>query len=97
MAVDPGTGKTKKAYVWAYARGAFNETPGVVYDFCLGRGAQYPIAFLQEGAWLEEGRSWQGTLVRDEYKAYESVVDPATYPGRIAAGCLRTHGAGSTN
>ena len=44
--LDPGAGKTKKAYVWAYARGAFDETPGVVYDFCLGRGAQYPIAFL---------------------------------------------------
>ena len=44
--LDPGAGKTKKAYVWAYARGAFDPTPGVVYDFCLGRGAQYPIRFL---------------------------------------------------
>ena len=35
--LDPGAGKTKKAYVWAYARGAFHPTPGVVYDFCLGR------------------------------------------------------------
>jgi hypothetical protein len=30
--LDPGAGKTKKAYVWAYARGAFDPTPGVVYD-----------------------------------------------------------------
>jgi transposase len=36
--LDPGAGKTKKAYVWAYARGAFDERRGVVYDFCLGRG-----------------------------------------------------------
>ena len=41
-----------------------------------GRGAQYPIAFLKE---------WSGTLVRDEYKAYESVV---TLHDRQAAGCL---------
>jgi len=86
--LDPGAGKTKKAYVWAYARGAFDETPGVIYDFCLGRGAQYPIAFLQAPRGLEDGRSWQGTLVRDEYKAYESVLDPEAHPGRIAAGCL---------
>jgi len=31
---------------------------------------------------------WQGTLVRDEYKAYETVLDAAKYPGRTAAGCL---------
>jgi transposase len=86
--LDPGAGKTKKAYVWAYARGAFDPTPGVVYDFCLGRGAQYPIKFLQAPAQPQEGRAWQGTLVRDEYSAYDSVLDAKTCPGRIAAGCL---------
>jgi transposase len=86
--LDPGARKTKKAYVWAYARGAFDPTPGVVYDFCLGRGAQYPIKFLGPPREREEGRGWQGTLVRDEYSAYDSVVDAKTWPGRIAAGCL---------
>ena len=86
--LDPGAGKTKKAYVWAYARGAFDPTPGVVYDFCLGRGAQYPVAFL--GGTSDEGeqRRWRGTLVRDEYAAYETLLDANTCPGRIAAGCL---------
>jgi len=84
--LEPGAGKTKKAYVWAYARGAFDPTPGVVYDFCLGRGAQYPIKFLAPPREGEQG--WQGTLVRDEYSAYDSVVDAKTSPGRIAAGCL---------
>ena len=74
--LDPGAGKTKKAYIWAYARGAFDPHAGVVYDFCVGRGAQYPIAFLD---------GWSGTLVRDEYKAYESVI---ALPDRLAAGCL---------
>jgi hypothetical protein len=84
--LDPGAGKTKKAYVWAYARGAFDPTPGVVYDFCAGRGAQYPIKFL--GPAREGERGWQGTLVRDEYGVYESVVHARTHPGRTAAGCL---------
>ena len=74
--LDPGAGKTKKAYIWAYARGAFDASPGVAYDFCVGRGAQYPIAFLGD---------WSGTLVRDEYKGYESVVKLRE---RKAAGCL---------
>ena len=91
--LDPGAGKTKRAYVWAYARGAFDATPGVIYEFCVGRGAQYPRAFLGDGGEGGGGgddpthaRSWRGTLVRDEYKAYDSVV--AAGPGRIAAGCL---------
>jgi len=84
--LDPGAGKTRKAYVWAYARGAFDPTPGVVYDFCLGRGAQYPIRFL--GPPREGEPGWRGTLVRDEYGAYESVVDANKHPGRIASGCL---------
>jgi transposase len=86
--LDPGAGKTKKAYVWAYARGAFDATPGVVYEFCAGRGAQYPIKFL--GPPREGEREWQGTLVRDEYIAYDSVLDAEEHPGRFAAGCA-TH------
>jgi hypothetical protein len=74
--LDPGAGKTKKAYVWAYARGAFDATPAVAYDFCLGRGAKYPAEFL---------KGWSGTLVRDEFKGYESVLK---LESRTAAGCL---------
>lgn len=74
--LDPGAGKTKKAYVWAYARGAFDAAPGVVYDFCLGRGSQYPVDFLAK---------WTGTLVCDDYKGYEPVLNAE---GRIEAGCL---------
>ena len=74
--LDPGAGKTKKTYIWAYARGGFDEKPGVVYDFCLGRGAKYPQAFLE---------GWTGTLVRDEFKGYDSVLK---LPNRTAAGCV---------
>lgn len=44
--LDPGAGKTKKAYIWAWARSLHDPHPGVIYEFCLGRGAQYPVAFL---------------------------------------------------
>jgi transposase len=74
--LDPGVGKTKKTYIWAYARGGFDDKPGVVYDFCLGRGAKYPLAFLA---------GWTGTLVRDEFKGYDSVLK---LPNRTVAGCL---------
>ena len=65
--LDPGAGKTQRAYVSAYARGEFNATPGVVYDFCVGRSAQYPIEFLKGEDRPDGRRSWRGTLVRDEY------------------------------
>jgi transposase len=85
--LDPGAGKTKRAYVWGYARGAFDPVPGVIYDFCVGRGAQFPRAFLGDGGDDDpRERSWRGPLVRDEYKAYESVIDAV--PDRFAAGCL---------
>ena len=74
--LDPGGGKTKRAYMWAYARGAFEEAPGVVYDFCEGRGGKYPHAFL---------KGWSGTLVVDAYAGYDAAL---SLDGRCAAHCL---------
>jgi len=84
--LDPGAGKTRRAYVWAYARSRHDAVPGVVYDFCLGRGAQYPVAFLAGDERLEE-RRWAGTLLTDRYGAYDTVLDPRLYPDRIGAAC----------
>ena len=74
--LDPGAGKTRKAYVWAYARGAFDSIPGVIYDFAPGRAARHPIEFL--------GR-WSGTLTCDDYAGYDAVFK---LHARIEAGCL---------
>jgi transposase len=74
--LDPGAGKTSKAYVWAYARGEHDPTPGVIYDFCTGRGAKYPLAFLD---------GWAGTISCDDYKGYDAVFRAE---GRTEAGCL---------
>ena len=32
-------------------------------------------------------RRWSGTLLTDRYGAYDTVVDPRLYPGRISAAC----------
>ena len=74
--LDPGGGKTKKAYMWAYARGAFEPEPGVVFDFCAGRGGKYPCVFL---------KGWAGTLVVDAYAGYDAAL---ALEGRSTAYCL---------
>jgi transposase len=84
--LDPGAGKTRRAYMWAYARSWHDPVPGVIYEFCRGRGAQYPVAFLNGDEKLGE-RRWTGTLLTDRYGAYDTVVDPRLYPGRISAAC----------
>ena len=85
--LDPGAGKTRRAYVWAYARSRHDAVPGVVYDFCLGRAAQYPVAFLA-GDERQGERRWAGTLLTDRYGAYDTVLDPRVHPDRIGAACV---------
>ena len=91
--LDPGAGKTKRAYIWAYARGELDAQRGVIYEFCLGRGAQYPLAFLggaqgPPGSPRNDQPPWSGTLVCDQYAGYDRALDRRVYPQRIAANCL---------
>ena len=74
--LDPGAGKTKRAYIWAYARSGFDVSPGVVYEFCLGRGAKYPLEFL---------KGWSGTLISDGYGVYDQVLKQES---RVGAACF---------
>jgi transposase len=85
--LDPGSGKTKKAYVWAWARSLHDPHPGVVYEFCLGRGSQYPMAFLGGKGPPTAEPAWNGTLITDQYAAYNAVLDAKLYPQRRSAGC----------
>ena len=85
--LDPGSGKTKKVYVWAWARGHHDPQPGVVYEFCLGRGSQYPIAFLGGKAPPMPEPAWNGTLITDQYAGYNPVLDAKAYPLRRSAAC----------
>jgi len=86
--LDPGRGKTKTAYIWAYARGEFDAQQAVVYEFCTGRGAQFPLAFLGGQGPPQARPAWAGTLVRDQYAGYDAVLDARVFPGRTAAGCV---------
>lgn len=62
----------------------------MVFEFCLGRGSQYPTLFLGGGAGPpgREQPPWRGTLLSDQYSAYDAVVSERTCKGRIAAACL---------
>ena len=59
----PGNKKTHRAYLWAYAPGAFEDLKAVVYDFCETRAGEHCRAFL---------RKWKGSLVCDDFGGYKA-------------------------
>ncbi|WP_439115374.1 IS66 family transposase, partial [Hydrogenophaga sp.] len=61
--LKPGNGKTHRAYLWAYAPGAFEATRAVVYDFCESRAGEHARAFLGD---------WRGSLICDDYAGYKA-------------------------
>ena len=61
--LKPGTGKTHKAYLWAYSAGAFESLNAVVYDFAESRSGEHARAFLGQ---------WKGSLVCDDYGGYKA-------------------------
>lgn len=71
----PGTGKTHRAYLWAYAAGAFEPLRAVVYDFTISRAGEHARAFLGD---------WKGSLVCDDYGGYKALFAA----GVIEAGCM---------
>ena len=65
----------------------------MIYEFCLGRGSQYPVAFLSGAqgppdSSLDDQPAWSGTLVCDQYAGYDRALDRRVYPQRIAANCV---------
>ena len=73
--LKPGNGKTHRAYLWAYAPGAFEDLKAVVYDFCESRAGEHARTFLGD---------WKGTLVCDDYVAYKQSFTL----GLLEAGCM---------
>ena len=71
----PGTGKTHRAYLWAYASGLFEPLKAVVYDFTASRAGEHARAFLGD---------WQGSLVCDDYGGYKALFAR----GVVEAGCM---------
>jgi transposase len=63
--LDPGQGKTKRAYLWAYRSNDLEaEPPIIVFDYQPGRGAIHAHDFL---------RDWRGHLMVDDYAGYKSL------------------------
>ena len=73
--LKPGNKKTHRAYLWAYAPGAFEDLKAVVYDFCETRAGEHCRTFLGE---------WQGSLVCDDFGGYKA----GFANGITEAGCL---------
>src|SRR5574343_1463043 len=73
--LDPGAGKTHRAYLWSYSIGAFEPVKVVVYDFADSRAGKHAREFLGD---------WRGTLVCDDYSGYKALIAD----GVTEAGCM---------
>jgi hypothetical protein len=78
--LQPGAGKTHRAYLWSYCTTAYNPTRAVVFDFADSRGGQHCGAFL--GLPGQDG--WRGSLVCDDFSGYKACFEL----GVSEAGCL---------
>jgi transposase len=74
--LDPGKGKTKRAYLWAYRSNALETGPPmVVFDYQTSRAGQHARDFL---------RGWRGPLMVDDYAGYKALFAN----GVTELGCL---------
>ena len=63
--LDPGGGKTKKAYLWAYRGNGLGQGPPiVVFDYQASREGKHAHAFLE---------GWHGHLMVDDYAGYKAL------------------------
>ena len=64
--LDPGNGKTRKAYLWAYRSNDLQkERPRIiVFDYQKGRSGEYARQFLG---------TWDGHLLVDDYAGYKAL------------------------
>ncbi len=63
--LDPGQGKTRHAYLWAYRSNNLDEGPPIiVFDYQTGRAGAHARAFLAD---------WRGELMVDDYAGYKAL------------------------
>ena len=63
--LDPGAGKTKRAYLWAYRSNALETGPPIiVFDYQASRAGSHARAFLE---------GWRGHLMVDDYGGYKAL------------------------
>jgi transposase len=75
--LDPGQGKTKRAYLWAYRSNVLETGPPiVVFDYQTSRAGRHAREFLS---------GWQGHLMVDDYSGYKALfADGVTELGCLA-------------
>jgi transposase len=65
--LDPGSGKTKKAYLWAYRSNDLQPGPRIiVFDYRSGRNGHHARDFLGD---------WRGCLMVDDYGGYKPLFN----------------------
>ena len=63
--LDPGKGKTKRAYLWVYRSNDLDDGPPIaVFDYQGGRSGEHARHFLGD---------WRGHLVVDDYAGYKAL------------------------
>jgi transposase len=82
----PGSKKTHRSYVWAYATSQFSDLAAVVYDFSPSRAGEHASNFLQ---------GWKGKLVCDDFGGYKAsfelgVTEIGAWPvrGTSSSNCM---------
>lgn len=74
--LDPGNGKTKRAYLWAYRSNVLETGPPiVVFDYQTSRSGAHARNFLSE---------WRGHLMVDDFSGYKALFTQ----GVMELGCL---------
>jgi transposase len=74
--LDPGKGKTHRAYLWAYRSNDLDEGPPLaVFDYQTGRSGAHARNFLAD---------WRGSLVVDDYGGYKALFAQ----GITEVGCM---------
>lgn len=75
LMLTPGSKKTHRSYVWAFATSQFCETAAVDYDLSPSRAGEHARNFLQD---------WSGKLVCDDFIGYKATFEL----GVIEIGCM---------
>lgn len=77
--LDPGKGKTRKSYLWAYRSNDLESGPRIiVFDYQAGRSGRHAQNFLE---------NWQGHLLVDDYGGYKALFSEKQENPCIELGC----------
>lgn len=79
--LDPGKGRTKRAYMWAYRSNDLEDAPRiVVFDYQTSRSGAHARNFLQD---------WRGYLMVDDYGGYKALFQQGVTELACLAHCRR--------